>query len=557
MDPFNSPDLKSPNIKILDYSFLAEDRDASRNPFISTDAYHELRAPQPYHRPDTLPAKTPKICLIVLNQPIEDACSDELFSHLWESASLRIAADGAATRLWKHSLKTANISTASDQPIVSPPFICNPGKFSENAKEYSMMTLTEENEAASVAAYVQQCQFTPDVVVGDLDSIPHHLLTAYAQKGSDVCYSTCQDTMDLQKALVYSICYEITRSIDRNIQRNLHRASQDTPSEDKLEAPPCGFSSTPFLSLLSSLASLSAQGSSDLLSTLPDFLQKRFTRQPDLTHDLIEQICETCKTFFSLTSNLRNQVRVPETEVKTRRPVLERDVMTNKTQSEEFTGFDLVICLGAFGGRFDQEMAAIQSCFSPGILCSRVVLIGQGNVGELLSPGLSLLIPPRDESVGNVPLTFSTRSKTTQPLNPGLVLEPSSSSLLPFSNRTYCGLLPIGCAISRVTTVGLEWNLGTKEAQTQLLNTVSAISKWAVCASKSGGDDTLPTQDSEVRCVLEQNSKHGSFMRFGGLVSTNNRFDLINVDNLSIISIALSHPAFFSFTFPNTYDNVS
>lgn len=81
-----------------------------------------------------------------------------------------------------------------------------------------------------------------------------------------------------------------------------------------------------------------------------------------------------------------------------------------------------VIILGAFGGRFDQEIASVHALYKWRAVFDRVVLVGGGNVACLLSPGVHELYPVCGEGPG-------------------------------------CALLPVGGAVGRITTRGLQWDL--------------------------------------------------------------------------------------------------
>ncbi|KAJ1415672.1 thiamine pyrophosphokinase [Ochromonadaceae sp. CCMP2298] len=85
-----------------------------------------------------------------------------------------------------------------------------------------------------------------------------------------------------------------------------------------------------------------------------------------------------------------------------------------------------LIVLGAQGGRFDHEMAAISSLFRWQGAFSRVLLLSEDSCTSLLSPGLHCIRPVRSS----------------------LVREGET-----------CGLLPIGGPVRSVTTCGLQWNL--------------------------------------------------------------------------------------------------
>ena len=87
---------------------------------------------------------------------------------------------------------------------------------------------------------------------------------------------------------------------------------------------------------------------------------------------------------------------------------------------------------GAFGGRFDQEMAAIQAA------CVHGTMFAQG-LWLYSHDNAALLLPPNQHHVVHVP-------------------SPQSPSVLWREGPT-CGLIPWGGICQHVTTSGLQWNL--------------------------------------------------------------------------------------------------
>lgn len=83
-----------------------------------------------------------------------------------------------------------------------------------------------------------------------------------------------------------------------------------------------------------------------------------------------------------------------------------------------------VVGLGAFGGRFDHEMAALSLLHAYNSRFCRLVLMGAGNVAFLLAPGFDHIIEPDERFEGPT-----------------------------------VGLLPVGGACRSVTTEGLKWNI--------------------------------------------------------------------------------------------------
>ena len=83
-----------------------------------------------------------------------------------------------------------------------------------------------------------------------------------------------------------------------------------------------------------------------------------------------------------------------------------------------------MVGLGAFGGRFDHEMAGISLLHAYTSRFSRLVFMGSENVAFLLEPGLSHVVEPDPRFEGPT-----------------------------------VGLIPVGGACRSVNTEGLKWNL--------------------------------------------------------------------------------------------------
>ena len=95
-----------------------------------------------------------------------------------------------------------------------------------------------------------------------------------------------------------------------------------------------------------------------------------------------------------------------------------------------------VYAYGAFGGRFDQEMGAIQALFKwRKKLANRFWLYDDCNCAFLLSDS--------ETNVVKLPCFGEDFNETDDTIGEGPV----------------CGLIPIGCQCDRVRTTGLKWNL--------------------------------------------------------------------------------------------------
>jgi thiamine pyrophosphokinase len=97
------------------------------------------------------------------------------------------------------------------------------------------------------------------------------------------------------------------------------------------------------------------------------------------------------------------------------------DVVLSKDESPADV---TVLVLGAFGGRFDHEVAALQVLYRHSATFGRLLLVGNETLAELLLPGEHEIVPNKDVEHGG-----------------------------------HCGLLPIGVPVASITTTGLRWNL--------------------------------------------------------------------------------------------------
>jgi thiamine pyrophosphokinase len=89
------------------------------------------------------------------------------------------------------------------------------------------------------------------------------------------------------------------------------------------------------------------------------------------------------------------------------------------------------IVYGAFGGRFDQEMASFQSLYRYNETSLRLFLYDDHTMAFLLRSGCINRIR----------------------------LLPNNGAELHVGEGPTCGLIPLGCAVDSVTTQGLQWNL--------------------------------------------------------------------------------------------------
>ena len=116
--------------------------------------------------------------LIILNYPIPEL--SPIFHHIWESSTIRIAADGGANRLYDYSKSMSK------------------SKSGRSSKEEE-----NENEKEEEDLYI------PNRIRGDLDSLKPNVRSYYENHPTHnviIEKDACQDTNDLDKALQVVCC---------------------------------------------------------------------------------------------------------------------------------------------------------------------------------------------------------------------------------------------------------------------------------------------------------------------------------------------------------------
>lgn len=146
------------------------------------------------------------------------------------------------------------------------------------------------------------------------------------------------------------------------------------------------------------------------VATFYEALGTEVKRRPDQDHTDFEKCLIEIETRLSSTSSTSTG-EATSAEV-------EADVTEGTPASATVVG------LGAFGGRFDHEMAAISLLHSYTSRFDRLVLFGAGNLAFLLLPGYTHVLELQESLEGPT-----------------------------------VGLMPIGGACKSVTTEGLRWNL--------------------------------------------------------------------------------------------------
>lgn len=105
-----------------------------------------------------------------------------------------------------------------------------------------------------------------------------------------------------------------------------------------------------------------------------------------------------------------------------------------------------IVLMGAYGGRFDQEMAAVSSMFRWLHVFDRLVLVGSNACTFLLQPGFVHRIRP-----------VNSQHLHQQPGKPFVKEGPT------------CGLIPVGGKVQSLTSRGLEWDMSAATLQLGVL----------------------------------------------------------------------------------------
>lgn len=136
------------------------------------------------------------------------------------------------------------------------------------------------------------------------------------------------------------------------------------------------------------------------------------------------------------------------------------------------TTSNTIVIMGAYGGRFDQEMATVSSLFRWLHIFDRVVMLGDRATSFLLQPGYLHRI--RCVNLAN----------PCEQTNTGVAREGPT-----------CGLIPIGGRVNSITTTGLQWDL--REGSLQMGVCVSSSNSVRPGASEV----TVETSDTVLWTV--------------------------------------------------------
>ncbi len=112
-----------------------------------------------------------------------------------------------------------------------------------------------------------------------------------------------------------------------------------------------------------------------------------------------------------------------------------------------------IVVFGAFGGRFDQQIATLHTMYKYSSTFQSMVLLGEGNCA-------TLLVPQQGKPWSHHPPSPSPSPSSSLP-EPEPEPEPDTHSiqLIPGVEGPGCSLLPVGSRCRVVSTTGLQWDL--------------------------------------------------------------------------------------------------
>jgi len=164
-----------------------------------------------------------------------------------------------------------------------------------------------------------------------------------------------------------------------------------------------------------------------------------------------------------------------------------------------------VVVFGAFGGRFDQQIATLHAIYLYADYFQRLVLLGDGNCATLLHPGTR---PPQAQLARQGSLKASPTAAASATSAERGTCSPQHTThtlhLIPGIEGPSCSLLPVGGRCDVVSTTGLKWNLASQSlALGELISTSNRVmgrAKTAPGASAEGRGDVEGECTVTVQC---------------------------------------------------------
>jgi len=265
---------------------------------------------------------------------------------------------------------------------------------------------------------------------------------------------------------------------------------------------------------------LQALGPSMVSKCVPTFIKGDLdSLRPDVERFYRSSKCRVVRDPDQDTNDLEKCLQLVQDLCEGKQPTGDEDAAENADGVHCFPQLQnkqhsiTVVVFGAFGGRFDQQIATLHALYLYADYFDRIVLLGDGNCATLLHPGA------RHDG------TMRRQTEPKESLNAALSVLPSSSPspaavisetveqspndmithtlcLIPAVEGPSCSLLPVGSRCDMVSTTGLKWNLASQPLA--LGELISTSNRVVGNEGKASGDDDATT--SVAATELDQES---------------------------------------------------
>lgn len=281
---------------------------------------------------------------------------------------------------------------------------------------------------------------------------------------------------------------------------------------------------------------LQALGPSMVSKCVPTFIKGDLdSLRPDVEGFYRSSKCRVVRDPDQDTNDLEKCLQLVQDLCEGKQPTGDEDAAENADGMHCFPQLQnkqhsiTVVVFGAFGGRFDQQIATLHALYLYADYFDRIVLLGDGNCATLLHPGvrgeMRRQTEPKESlnaalSISPSLSPSSLSSSSPSPSPAAVVSETVEQSpddmtkhithtlcLIPAVEGPSCSLLPVGSRCDVVSTTGLKWNLASQPlALGELISTSNLV---VGNEGNANGDDSVTTsvaateQDQESAITVQ------------------------------------------------------